>query len=126
MDSLLDNFARLGRYLVAVILIWLGLVGLADVGFTAIDTLPLIDAGYAKQVVFTFQIVIGIGIFNSAVKRFAKPVALIYFLLLAYGLYLNYPQLFEPAIPYLTNLGQSYFLEVLLIFAGNSYLRHYK
>tara|TARA_B100000700_G_C14310454_1_gene519015 strand:+ start:38 stop:418 length:381 start_codon:yes stop_codon:yes gene_type:complete len=126
MDGLLDNFAKLGRYVVAIILVWLGAVGILDIGFTAVEILPLLDLEYAAEVAFAFQFIIGLGIFNSSVKRFAKPVALIYFLLVSYNFYENYAQVFTPAIPYFSEYGLVIIVEVLLIFAGNSYLRHYK
>jgi hypothetical protein len=126
MDAVIDRFGRLGRYLVAIILIWLGLTGLLDVGFSSITQLPLIEVDYASEIAYALQIIIGIGIFNRSVKRFAKPIAIVYFLLLGYNFYINYFDVFTPAIPYLSDYGRIIFVEVLMIFSGFSYLRHLK
>lgn len=126
MDSLIDNFGKLGRYLVATALIWLGVVGLLEVGFTSITTLPFLDIDYVAKIIYALQIIIGLGIFNRSVKQFAKPIAILYFLLLGYDVYINHLEFFAPALPYLSEYGRFVFVEILLIFSGNSYLRHYK
>lgn len=123
MDSLESNFSKLGKYLVGGLLIWLGLIGLLDVGFTTVSVLPLVEFEYLSQAIFGTQILLGIAIFNRALRRFAKPIAMLYFLLLIYNFYVSYEIVFEPALPYLSELGRNIWLEALLIFSGYSYLK---
>ena len=126
MEQLQDYLGKLGRIVVGVLWVWLGAVGFVDVGFTTIDTLPLVQIDYVRQLIFASQVIIGIGIFNFEVKRFSKVFAMLYFLALVYSTYVNIALMFEPAAPYLSDLGRDFFLELLLIFAGYSYLRHTK
>jgi len=123
MDSVESNFLRLGKYVVGILFVWFGLVGLLDVGFTTITAFPLVDFKYVLTTVFIAQILIGLAVFNSSLRRFAKPVLILYFLLIIFNGYLTYPQLFTPAIPYLSDLGRDVFLEALILFAGFSYLK---
>lgn len=123
MDALESNFVKLGKALVGTIFVWLGVVGLLDLGFTTIDVFPLIDLSYISTVVYVSQVLIGLAVFNNSLRRFAKPVAIVYFALILYNGYLDYPALFTPAIPYLSAAGQSVFLEILAIFAGFNYLK---
>ena len=123
MDAVESNFLRLGKYVVGVLFIWLGLVGLLDVGFTTVSELPLIDVTYVGTIIFITQILIGLAVFNSSLRRFAKPALILYFLLIIYNGYLDYGQLFTPAIPYLSDLGRDVWLEALVLFAGFNYLK---
>jgi hypothetical protein len=123
MDSLESNFSKLGKYLVGGLLIWLGLVGLLDVGFTTISTLPLVEFEYLVQTIYVAQILLGLAVFNRSLRRFAKPVAMLYFLVLTYNFYISLAVVFDPALPYLSDLGRNIWLEVLLIFSGYGYLK---
>ena len=123
MNSAEHAFFKFGRYVVGVGLIWLTLVGLLDVGFTTITELPLIKIESVAKIIYTLQLIIGIGLFNSTVKRIAKPVTMIYFLFILYSMYLNFDVLFSPAIPYFSDLGRDTVMELLLVFAGFCYLK---
>ena len=123
MDSVESNFSKLGKYVVGGLLIWLGLTGLLDVGFTTITDLPLFSFNYLTQAIFIAQVIIGIAIFNRSLRRFVKPIAIGYFLLLVFNFYINNVAVFDPAIPYLSDLGRQMWLEALMIFAGFSYMK---
>lgn len=124
MNSAEHAFLKLGRYVVGVGLIWMALVGLLDIGFTTVAELPLIEIDSVAKVVYALQLIIGIGVFNNTVKRIAKPVAMLYFLFILYNIYTGFSGLFEPAIPYFSDMGRNVVLELLLIFASFCYLKN--
>lgn len=123
MDGLANSVYKIGVYIVGIVLLWLGLVGLLEVGFTTISELPLIDSSYVPNIIFAFQIILGLGIFNRSVRRLAIPVAMLYFAFLLYAVYLNFPQVFYPAWPYLSDIGRNTLLEFALLFSGFAYLK---
>ena len=123
MDAIEHNFLRLGKYLVGILFVWLGLIGLLDIGFTTVSAFPLIDFDFVRTTIFVVQIVIGLAIFNTSLRRIAKPVLILYFLIIIYNGYVSYSEIFTPAIPYLSDYGRDVFIEVLALFASFNYLK---
>jgi len=121
-----DVALRLGGYVFAGLLVWLGLLGLLnDSGFTTVSIAPLIEleSGQLQMIVYIAQVIVGAALILPKLLPFAKILAIVHIILISFSFITDLSARFDPAFPYLSELGILSLLELGIAFGVYAYLK---